>query len=1488
MNKNNFRRHQSSLAITLALLSAAGIQVAHAGAGWGDSLDALNSPIKVPTYYANSPSGLFDEYDPQTKTYVDCFTTQPNASGPFDTAKPVTPAAGTPAAADPTTAANALGTCDSGKALRKFVDTLPTLIGVNSVGKPSIPVAVADKSTYPGSDYYEIAVVEYMQQMHSDLPARGTRLRGYVQLSATGTEPLYYLNADGSKGTQIMMPDGVTPAMATAKPTYLGPLLNSTSGTPARIKFYNLLPSGAAGNLHVPVDETITGAGTGPDGSKYQQNRVEIHLHGGDNPWISDGTPHQWILPAADEIALKKSHPDMARGVGAINVPDMPDPGPGAMTYYFPNGESARLMFYHDHAIGLTRLNVYSGVAAGYLLNDKPGVGENLPALSSLLPTEQIPLVIQDKTFVPKNIAIQDAKWDTATMGQEGDLWYPHVYETNQDPNSGDGTNPVGRWDWGNWFWPVFPSVYDLPTGQITGVNATTGLSEVTTTPEAFMDTALVNGMAYPTLTVEPKAYRFRILNGANDRFLNLGLYLAADKNSTDALNPTSSNNTKLCSDLTLNATTNKYEKLDKQGNVILTQDDCTEVKMVTFDPTAYATMAPQKAYTADGTTTFPTTGGVAGTGWGTAVGSLLPQGAPDPATAGPHIVQIGNEGGLLANPLDIPSTPLNYEYNKRSVTVLNVLERGLFLGNAERADVLIDFSNYAGKTLILYNDAPAPVPASDPRIDYYTGNGDNTGVGGAPNVKPGYGPNTRTIMQIVVGTSVTGDVKTVDLKTLSDVLPQAYATTQAKPIVPEPEYNKAFANDPGYSLPGVAPTARYNARIYTGAIYLNAFQGVKFNTPEAITYFPAPTCTTAATCATANATQQGKANGGLITTPAGGAVNAYVQSKAIQELFDPAYGRMNATLGVELPFTSALTQTTIPLGYVDPATETVADGETQFWKITHNGVDSHPVHFHLVNVQVINRIGWDGTVKAPYGDEAGWKETVKMHPLEDIVVAVRAKKPSTQGVTNANAFGLPTSSRLMDPSQAAGSAIGFTQIDPTTGTPAVVTNSVKNFGWEYVWHCHILGHEENDFMRPVIFDAKEGIPLAPTALAVNNGVVSWTDNANTEFAYKVERAPLSNGVVGKYVDLSTTAPQTIGAAPLANANTFTDTTALIANTDYRYRVTAIGAAGSASATIDLATAPSAPVVTTGAITSTSVVLNWTQASTNVTGFEIWQVGGTSPIANVANTGRTYTATGLTAGTAYQFYVVAVNGTLATPSNGIVAPAAPAVAKLAAQSNTVSASTPAAPVVNAPTSVAVQRTGTNAATVNWAYTASGSTAGLSFTVETSANNGSTWTAVSSNIGIATRQANATVSNTTNALYRVSVVRTTGAGRNAVTTIIASSASASLNDTVAPAAATVTTLTKAAVNNRGVRTGTAVTVNWTDNANNNASYTVQFSTNGTTWTNVSTGLAGNITTATHNINGYTPATVVNYTYRVLAINSANAAGVVSNTSVISIP
>ena len=246
-------------------------------------------------------------------------------------------------------------------------------------------------------------------------------------------------------------------------------------------------------------------------------------------------------------------------------------------------------------------------------------------------------------------------------------------------------------------------------------------------------------------------------------------------------------------------------------------------------------------------------------------------------------------------------------------------------------------------------------------------------------------------------------------------------------------------------------------------------------------------------------------------------------------------YGRMNATLGVELPNTTGVNQTTVPLGYAEPSTEAVSadataagslpDG-TQLWKITHNGVDTHFIHFHLFNVQLINRVGWDGMVKPPDPNELGWKETVRMNPLEDAIVALRPVAPVVP-------FGLPDSWRTIDVTRPVG--VSIATLDPATGGATTFINALTDYGWEYVWHCHILGHEENDMMRPVVFDHattvapnKPVLKIAESAGALN---LSWTDGtpATTpygvpgtswgspqgEIGYLVERATVTSGIVG-------------------------------------------------------------------------------------------------------------------------------------------------------------------------------------------------------------------------------------------------------------------------------------------------------------------------------------------------------------------------------------
>jgi len=956
--------------------------------------------------------------------------------------------------------------------IRKFVDPLPDLKGA---------IAIPDMATFPGADYYVIGLAQYAIKMHSDLPP--TTLRGYCQLN-----------------------NPASPGVCT--PSYLGPVILAAKNRPVRVLFKNTLPVGAGGNLFIPVDTTYMGAG-----SPYTQNRGTLHLHGGATPWISDGTPHQWTAPSG-EVGPQK-------GDSTQNVPDMwfdsttgaliascaaqptcaapnanNNPGLGAMTFFWTNQQGGRLMFYHDHAYGLTRLNVYAGEAAGYLLGDGqeedalqaatvPGtLGSLVGGSTTPDPAHLIPLVIQDKTFVPSaaQLAAEDPTWvaggfgTTPGLANPGDLWFPHVYTPNQNPADAGGANAFGRWDYGPW---------TLPGNQTVLLAATPTVGDVTIpctssafpnqavncpitpnpsgTPESFMDTPLVNGKAYPVLHVAPEAYRFRILSAGNDRSWNLQLYVAdatvttpdgrtnTEVKMVPAIQPGAGSLTPLCSQLTPITNTTLFmglatAVLDASGNPV----NGTGLPSGCWPNFGAGT---QTAGIPIQQTMWPADGRAGG--------------APDPTTAGPAFIQIGTEGGLLPAPVVIPSMATGYEANTRSVTITNVSVHGLWLGPAERADAIVDFSKFAGKTLILYNDAPTPAPAVDSRLDYFTGDGDQTPIGGAPNTLPGYGPNTRTIMQIIVDGTPSG--QPFSLPALTKALPSIFAQTQPVPIVPEPTYppaSGAYSAIPTYSL----------------------------ITDASLTFYPIGSTT---------------------------AVTYADERKTIQELFTLDYGRMNATLGVELPLTNFLTQTTIPLGYIDPPTEIIDQGATQLWHITHNGVDTHFIHFHLFNVQVINRSAWDGTKRPPDQNELGWKDTVRMNPLEDVLVALKPIQPVPP-------FPVRDSYRLMDVTMPAGSNCPdpanlttssptpppcsiFTGRDPITNNPTPTPNAVQNYGWEYVWHCHILGHEENDMMRAIAFNVP---PEAPSNLTVVSAVapatglsLSWTDNSASETGFTLEKA---------------------------------------------------------------------------------------------------------------------------------------------------------------------------------------------------------------------------------------------------------------------------------------------------------------------------------------------------------------------------------------------
>ena len=1117
--------------------------------------------------------------------------------------------------------------------MRKFVDSLP---GLNASGKNDlgqyIPVAVPDKTTYPGCDYYEIAVVQYSEKMHKDLP--NTTLRGYVQLqtpqnNATSRHiPLKYPN-----GTAIKNASTGSPVFAHNETHYMGPMIVAERGVPVRVKFHNYLPTDVDGDLFIPVDHTVMGSGMGPMGMmaspmNYSENRAAVHLHGGDTVWISDGTPHQWTTPAGE-------HTSYPEGVSVRNVPDM-DGGnepQGTLTFYYTNNMSARLMFYHDHAYGITRLNVYSGMAAGYLITDKVEqdliAGTNVtgvnPTKAKVFPDIGIPLVIQDRTFVDNTtIAAQDPTWNWGTgprvagkitNAMTGDLWMPHVYMTNQNPWDITGTNAFGRWMYSPWFWPpatptkrgLIPNPYNNTAPWEPPMIP--GTPNPSMAMEAFMDTPIVNGAAYPNLTVEPRAYRFRILNAANERSFNLQLYLASSIINNITVTNGGSNYTQpsiFITDSTGYGRGATARATISGGNItgisILTVGSNYTSPVVTItDPTGKSATATASVYTGPTEVGMVPASNCAGLPLNWPVDGR-DGGVPDPLRVGPSFIQIGTEGGYLPAPVVVENQPVTFIGNAQAFNFGNVDKHAVLLGPAERADVIIDFSKYAGKTIILYNDAPAAFPAADPRVDYYTHDVDQRDTGGAPTTQPGYGPNTRTIMQINV--MATTPAPAYDLAKLNQIFAKetgkrgVFESTQPAIIVLQAAYDSA------YNKTFPADVVKQYVQLYQD---FHVFQNMS-----------------------------------------GSTLNISLEPKAIHDemnaAYDVEYGRMSGMFGLEMPSTNPLTQNFMLYGFASPPVEVIKDSMipltepasgdgTQIWKITHNGVDTHTYHFHLYNVQVLNRVAWDGILLPPDATELGWKETVRTNPLEHTIVALRPVAPQVP-------FKVPNSTRLIDPTMPAGDVLtgppgGF--LDPA-GNPVTIMNHLVNFGWEYMIHCHLLGHEEMDMMHTQVFAVA---PEAPTYLRAQKSgsvLLNWTDNSISETGFIIQRATNATFTAGLK-------EFTVGP----DVKTYRDTTA-VPGTTYYYRVFATNVVG------DIAT-PNFPTASVNSTKSNVVTGSRWGAGQTVPGATNWIANGANSIYVDVNTAAAgFTATpryfASLGGTSNQKEAEGINGIYSATATG--------------------------------------------------------------------------------------------------------------------------------------------------------------------------------------------------------------------------------------------
>jgi spore coat protein A, manganese oxidase len=195
-----------------------------------------------------------------------------------------------------------------------------------------------------------------------------------------------------------------------------GPTFETRSNQGLIVEWVNELPQ----RHFLPIDHTLHGAE-----ASLPEVRSVIHLHGGKTPPGSDGYPEHWCVPGK------------------------------SATFHYPNRQDAAMLFYHDHTMGINRLNIYAGLQGMYFIRDEAEDALKLPQGKY-----EIPLMVCDRFLLP-----------------DGQLQYP--------------VSPKPEAPW---------------------------------VPEVFGNAILVNGKLFPYLEVEPRKYRFRLMNGSNGRFYRFSL----------------------------------------------------------------------------------------------------------------------------------------------------------------------------------------------------------------------------------------------------------------------------------------------------------------------------------------------------------------------------------------------------------------------------------------------------------------------------------------------------------------------------------------------------------------------------------------------------------------------------------------------------------------------------------------------------------------------------------------------------------------------------------------------------------------------------------------------------------------------------------------------------------------------------------------------------------------------------------------------------
>jgi FtsP/CotA-like multicopper oxidase with cupredoxin domain len=547
-------------------------------------------------------------------------------------------------------------------------------------------------------------------------------------------------------------------------------------------------------------------------------------------------TPAVVHMHGAEVASESDGHPDAwFTPSDDSGSPQHKGPGFVSLESTYPNDQQATALWFHDHTLGRVRLNVYAGLAGMYLLRDARDTGK-----------ADNPVGLPAGEF-EHELAIADRQFDV-----NGQLYFPAGLPGNPTGINGPPPNPDHHPYWN---------------------------------PEFFGDVITVNGRSWPYLEVEPRRYRFRVLDASSARFYRMAFVDAGNR-----------------------------------------------------------------------------------------------------AATGPAIWQIGSDGGLFDRPVrhDDGNNPF--------------MGDPLFLAPGERADIIVDFSGFEGKTLRLINDAPAPFPSGDP-----------------PN--PG---TTGQVLEVRVKAKASGKDMSLDPSSPT-------AKLRAEPIV------------------DIKPTAAHPADVRRQLVLVEV-----------------------------------EGPGGPMEVLLNNSHWDGMRAGSDQSIPDS----MDSGRGVS-------------------STELPRIGSTEIWEIANLTEDAHPIHLHLAQFQAIESqplrafneegdtayesdwiaafpggtahgksfpkgvfipgfgppneyakpnsagaLGGNPGFEAKYFDgpplpmsaaDSGWKDTLKVMPKRVTRLAVRW---APQGL--AVAAVKPGAAKLFS-------------FDPTSGGPG------------YVWHCHILDHEDNEMMRPML-----------------------------------------------------------------------------------------------------------------------------------------------------------------------------------------------------------------------------------------------------------------------------------------------------------------------------------------------------------------------------------------------------------------------------------